>query len=552
MRLIVIISSLSLLWGVHAGPVGTFQTRCEDFGKNLQTFDVSRQIVVNIAEYLPTGTVIDRTAEGGNVSCAAFVAPPVPVSVCRVNFRVTTSSESSVEIEVWLPENWTGRVLSIGNGGFGGCKYQVTTMIIQAFTEQAIGIPYADIEYGTYYGFATIGTDNGHSGMSAGAFFHQPDVLEDFVWRALHESVVVGKEITKQFYGKAHNKSYFLGCSTGGRQGWKAVQSFPELFDGVVAGAPAIPYNGLLPWAAFGLKTLGLNLDTALLSLQDWKEIHARVLEACDALDGATDGIVEDTRACKPDLKRYSCSSSSKSWCLSSAQLSAVETIFKPLVVDGTLINSGAAYGDEVRLIEGLYGPWYNAWIDEWFRYVVNEDLSWEKTNFTLKDATKSVRLNPFNIQTYDADISKFRDRGGKVIHWHGQADEFLSVTNSDQYYDMVAKTLKATPNDLDKFYRYFRISGMGHCYGGPGTNILGQGYGSAVSNLPDDNVLLRIVEWVEKGNAPEIMRATKLVNDDPKKGIAFSRRHCKHPKVNKYYGRGNGKDEAGWRCVTA
>ena len=122
MRLIVGVCSLSLLWTANASPVGTFQARCEDFGKRLHTYDLGQPIVVNIAEYLPAGTVIDRTAEGGNASCAAWVAPPIPVSVCRVNLRIPTSSQSSVEVEVWLPEQWTGRVLTIGNGGFGGCK----------------------------------------------------------------------------------------------------------------------------------------------------------------------------------------------------------------------------------------------------------------------------------------------------------------------------------------------------------------------------------------------------------------------------------------------
>ncbi|KAH7120934.1 Tannase/feruloyl esterase [Dendryphion nanum] len=533
MNLFTVICSLSLLFlPVVAGPIGSFQTKCEDFRKGVQTFDTQRKAVVNIAEFLPVGTTIDRTAEGGNASCAAWVVPPVPVPVCRVNLRVQTSEESSVEIEVWLPEQWTGRILSIGNGGFGGC------------------VPYADIEYGTYYGFATISTDNGHSGMSGGAFYRQPQVLEDFVWRAFYTGVVLGKDVVKQFYGQAHQKSYYLGCSTGGRQGWKAVQSYPDLFDGVVAGAPAIPYNGLIPWAAFALKTLGLNISNAALNLDDWKQVRSKVLEQCDGLDGATDGILEDSRQCKPDMKRWQCSSDSKGWCLTPAQLSAVEVLFKPLVVDNTVIHAGAAHGDEVRLIQGLYGPLYNDWIDEWFRYVVKEDLSWTKSQFSLQDALQSVRLNPFNIHTFDTDISAFRDRGGKVIHWHGQADEYLSITNSDQYYEAVSKTLKASPKELDKFYRYFRISGMGHCYGGPGTNILGQGYGMAVSNNPDDNILLRIVEWVEKGNAPEVLRATKLVNDDPRQGIAFSRKHCKHPKVNKYRGIGNGKDEAGWRCV--
>lgn len=412
------------------------------------------------------------------------------------------------------------------------------------------GIQYPDIAYATQYGFAAVGTNNGHEGQSGGAWYHQPEVLKDFVWRALYTGVIVGKDITKQFYGKEHSKSYYIGCSTGGRQAWKAVQSYPDLFDGVIAGAPAIDFLGLLGWGGYAFSILGFNPNETLLTGDDWAHVHEIVLEQCDNIDGAKDGIVEDIRLCKPDFSIYVCNHGS-SWCLTEEQISAIQKLFSPFVVDGKIYHSGAAHGDEVRLIETLYGPFMGTWLEEYFRFVVKEDLTWLRSQFTVSDAKEAMDQNPFNVQTFDTDISAFRDRGGKVLHWHGQADEYLAVTNSDRYYDSVAKTLNTSPKELDEFYRYFRISGMGHCFGGPGSNILGQGFGMAASDDPDDNVLVRIVEWVEKGNAPEIMRATKYNNDNTTQGIAYARKHCRYPLTNKYTGSGDGTDEEGWHCVS-
>jgi feruloyl esterase len=190
-------------------------TACGKLGASLAIENVH----VNFAQYLPAGTNISLT-QNYNLSTCGYISQVVPNDLCRVAMYVATSSRSGITLEAWLPTNWTGRFLSTGNGGISGC------------------IQYPDLAYTAGLGFATVGANNGHNGTSGYAFYNNLDVVHDFADRSLHTGVVVGKEITKQYYETAHKKSYYLGCSTGGRQGFKAVQSYPNDFDGVVAGAP--------------------------------------------------------------------------------------------------------------------------------------------------------------------------------------------------------------------------------------------------------------------------------------------------------------------------
>lgn len=517
-----------------AGPIHDPSARCEAIAKNLR-IDGYKGYNIGIAKYLPKGTIIDHAAEGLNQTCfpEGTKGRPLSVSLCRVQLTVPTSHSSEIVMETWLPDNWTGRIISTGNGGFGGC------------------IPYYNLEHASSLGFATVGNNGGHWGISGGAFFHQPEVLKDFVIRGLYTSTIIGKAISRQFYGKTHKKAYYFGCSTGGRQGWNAVQGYPELFDGAVLGAPALDTNRNVAWAGLMFQYLLFNSTGGAVTHDDMKEVNKVILKQCDKLDGAQDGILEDNRKCKPDFSKVLCKyANNGTWCLTQAQAESLTKLFSPFSLDSKEIHGGQGVGSERDFWEPDSQAGLQFMLTEWMQYVVKEDLSFTIQNFTEQDSRQALDVNPLNIGAFEGDLSKFRNKGGKVIHWHGQNDELLSVTNSDRYYDHVLKTMKASPHDLDHFYRYFRISGMNHCNHGVGASNFGQTWGSAVSNDPDENVLMRITEWVEKGKGPEIIRAHKFVNLKKDEGIEFTRRHCKHPKVNKYFGSGDGKDEAGWRCV--
>jgi feruloyl esterase len=186
--------------------------------------------------------------------------------------RVNTSENSSMTLEAWLPVAWTGRFLSGGNGGLSGC------------------IQYPDLSYGSSSGFATVSGNNGHNGSSGEPFYQHPEVLEDYAYRAIYTGSVVGQAITEAFYGEKISKSYFMGCSGGGRQGLKMAQSFPDVFDGIVVAAPAIDAINLISWGGWLSTVAGTNRSSPdFISEPLWEAIHEEVVDQCDLLDGAAD-----------------------------------------------------------------------------------------------------------------------------------------------------------------------------------------------------------------------------------------------------------------------
>jgi len=383
-------------------------------------------------------------------------------------------------------------------------------------------------------------------------------VLADWIWRGVPTAAHVGKSVAKQFYGRDGGKSYYVGCSTGGRQGFRAVQRNPELFDGVIVGAPAVDQFAHISWFANGYRLLGPTINDSLVSLEQWEEVQEQVFKQCDALDGASDGILEDPTACKFDWTPLICSDddgddkNNNTLCLTQAQVDAAAQLFAPITYNGTQLYSGQVHGTEPDLISFLYNTLVSGWIADGFRYIVFDDASWDPTDFTLEDAYYAATTNPHDAATLDSDISAFRNRGSKLLHWHGMADTILEPTESDQYYRAVQTALSASITELDEFYRYFRAGGVGHCGGGPGANFMGQLGQRVATSDPDDNMLMRIVAWVERGEAPVFVRGTKFVDDDDSQAVEFRRRHCKFPLVNQYTGKGNGTDEQGWKCVKA
>jgi len=372
---------------------------------------------------------------------------------------------------------------------------------------------------------------------------------------SLHTGVVVGKQISESFYGKSHDKSYYLGCSTGGRQGFKSAQDFPEDFDGIVAGAPAFAFNNLTSWSGHFYPITGPPNSSTFVTSAQWMTVHSDVLKQCDALDGFVDGIIEDPMQCQYDPSGLVCpeGTTNSTMCLTPTQVETVKAVFEPLVnEDGDLIyprlQPGAEIGGAFVLFNGLPFPYTT----DWFRYAVYNDPSWDPTTINTEDYDNAARLNPFNIQTFDGDLSAVQQRGTKILHWHGGADFVISSENSPRYYEHVSSTMGLSPSELDGFYRYFLVSGTGHCGGGDGAHAIGQGTGEVNSYDPKENVLMAMVDWVEKGSAPDTLIGTKWVNDTQSLGVDFQRAHCKYPKKNQYKGTGNPDVIDSWECVEA
>ncbi|KAK4115540.1 tannase and feruloyl esterase [Canariomyces notabilis] len=508
-----------------------FQQQCSKLASKLKIENAT----VWFAEYVAAGT--NLSFPDAHPTCS-----PGPLTVgvdfCRVALYVATSSRSGISMEAWLPRNWTGRFLSTGNGGLNGC------------------LSYDDMAYTVELGFSTVGANNGHNGTSGTPFLNNPDVVEDFGWRSVHTNVVVGKEISREFYGKKHTKSYYLGCSTGGRQGFKSAQSFPDDFDGIVAGAPALDFNNLNSWSGHFYLLTGAPGSPTYLTPEQWTAVHADIMAQCDGIDGYVDGIIEDPSLCHYRPESLICPSTNATnsgTCITGTQASTVRAVFSDLYGEnGTLVYPRMQPGSELLGTPYIYysgNPFqYSA---DWFRYAVYNNPDWDPATLGPADYAASDALNPADIRTWSGDLSAARERGAKILHWHGLQDQIITSDNSPRYYAHVARTMGLPPRELDEFYRFFRISGLGHCTGGPGAVFVGQARDHVASLEPEQNVLMAVVRWVEQGKAPETILGTAFVNGTASGGeVAFRRRHCRYPLRNVYTGQGNPKEPGSWKCV--
>ncbi|KAH8893014.1 tannase and feruloyl esterase [Thozetella sp. PMI_491] len=486
-------------------------------------------------EFVPAGT--NLTFPDNDPTCTRPFQV-VTADMCRVALYVSTSSKSGISMEAWLPRNWTGRFLSTGNGGLGGC------------------IQYEDLAYTVGLGFATVGANNGHNGTSGAAFYNSPEVVEDFAYRSLHTNVVVGKQISAAFYREVHKKSYYLGCSTGGRQGFKSAQSFPDDFDGIVAGAPAIDFNNLNSWSEHFFLLTGAPGSPSFVPSSLWATVHQDILSQCDGLDGYVDGIIEDPLLCDYRPESLICapgtSAANSTTCLTGTQAATVRAIFSPLYgVNGTLVYPRMQPGSELVGAVPIYYFGGASPFSDWYRYAIYNDPNWDPATIGPTDYAYASAKDPFNISTWLGDLSAVRDRGAKILHYHGQQDPIISSDNSPRYYDHVARTMNLPSSSLDEFYRFYRISGMGHCNGGPGATFIGNKGATTATLDPDGNVLMAMVRWVEEGVAPDNIMGTAFVNGTQGGEVAFRRRHCRYPLRNVYLGQGDPNSPDSWKCVS-
>lgn len=494
-------------------------------------------VTVNFAHHIQAGTNLTFDTTGDLEECRA--SQVASVDMCRVAMYVATSERSGITLEAWLPTNWTGRFLSTGNGGIAGC------------------IQYEDMAYGNSFGFAAVGANNGHNGTSGKALLDNSDVVTDFAWRSLYTETVVGKALTEEFYQKSLAHSYYLGCSTGGRQGFKMVQDHPELFDGVVVGAPALDFNNLNSWSGHFLEITGTNTSDTFVSMEQWAIVHEDVLKQCDALDGVADGILEDPDLCQYNATGLQCApdASNTSVCLSELHVQTVHGVLSNFTYDdGTLIFPRIQPGSELADRFIYYNGEAFIYTLDWFRYAIFNDPTWTADHLNDTAVAFAASKNPSDIRTWNGDLSAFRDKGGKILHYHGLMDSIITSDNSPRYYEHVASTMNQSPAELDSFYRFFRIGGMDHCSGGRGAWSIGQQDvpGNPFAQDPQYNVLQRLVEWVEAGDAmaPETVTGIKFVDDEAAKGVELERRHCRYPRRNECKDPENYEKPDAWECV--
>ncbi|KAI2482496.1 Tannase domain containing protein [Pyrenophora tritici-repentis] len=520
----LVIWLLALLHVTVASP--SFEQKCLAFRRDNRTIGAK----LNVLQYVAAGT--NLTFPDNDASCAR-ASQKVSVDLCRITLEIKTSRISNISFEAWFPENWSGRFLATGNGGIDGC------------------IKYEDLAYGALNGFATVGANNGHNGTGGAAFLNNPQMVVDFAYRSLHKTVETGKALSQQFYQSNYTKSYYLGCSLGGRQGVSSAEKFPKDFDGIVAGAPGVDFNSLYAWRAHFFSITGPKASPNFIPATAWRGwIHDEVLRQCDTIDKVKDGIIEDPSLCNFDPSTLLCDRNKTSQCLNQQQVQQLQTIFSPYTYEnGDLIYPAMQPGSEIHAVDRLYDGTPFGPSNDWFKYVVYNEPSWNASTFDLDDVRAAQTLNPGDIRTFPSSLSGFRDRGAKLLMYHGQQDNQISSFNTPRFYEHLRGN--ASYAAMDEWVRFFRISGMFHCSTGPGAWVLGQGGEASQAGIafdPQHNVLSAMVNWVEKGVAPEYIEGTKFVNDTVSGGVDFTKRHCKYPARNVFIG-GDDKLPGSWEC---
>ena len=462
-----------------------------------------------------------------------------------------------------LPQNWNGRFLQWGDGGKDG------------------DLDYAD--HRVAEGYAVTNSNTGHdAGTEPGASFgfnnRQAEI--DFGYRAVHLTVLAGKTLVSNYYAQAPDYSYFEGCSTGGRQGLMEAQRFAADFDGIVAGAPAYVYQALNAAGNWNLQRMfrnnlegnlavDTNGDGGFDSLQLVSLLHEQVLAKCDANDGISDGVIDNPLACdfnpSSDLAELMCpAGTSSDQCFTRTQLQTINDFYDgPRDDNGVQVYPGKMFGSEMRWIDryvpydgnnnapskltGVAGDHMNYLFYETdpgvtipdvtdFQHQPNKngvfpEFSWME--FDINDVTAGKGDLMMSItDASDPDLGRFlKDHGGKLIVYHGLADSLIVAESTIDYFnDMVDTTFDSDFAAAANSSRLFLAPGMGHCSSGPGPN--------------DWDKLTPLLDWVERGVAPDSITATHSTDGE----IDNERRLCPFPQQARYIGpTGAQNDPANW-----
>lgn len=460
---------------------------------------------------------------------------------CRVVGVIRPTPDSQIGFEVWLPDQWNGRYLQAGNGGFAG------------------SINYVGLVPGIANGFAVASTDDGHvdGGMSAKWAFGHPEKLVDFGYRAVHLTNVIAKQVVQAYYRRAASHTYFSGCSDGGREGLMEAQRYFDDFDGYLVGAPGGDFTRVMTY----LLDLG-QISSSLrepLSLTQIESVQKAALASCDAHDGVTDGVIENPLNCRFDPAVLQCKSAPDGHCLSPRQVALVSRLYAG-AKGGVTPGFQTAVGTEVDQWPMLIGPvpqgmghsepMGEIFGSNFWPLIVYGD---SKLDFRTLDVARAAgdargRVGAV-LNAVDPNLAAVRASGKKIIQYHGWADGVVPAPYSTSYYGAVESYLGGNNRD---FYRLFMAPGVQHCAGGPGPNAFGMSSDPRPTRAfdPDRHLLAALVRWVEKGVAPERIVATKYQDDDATKAVVRTRPLCVWPKVARWSGTGSTDDAQNFVCA--
>lgn len=511
-------------------------------------------------ESLKTLSLSHVTIESAtSVAAADFVdenmdwLPPAPLPAhCRVQGTIRPTADSDIKFEVWMPaSNWNGKLQGVGNGGYAG-KINRGGGLVQAVQR----------------GYAGVSTDTGHVGQDAqtGWAKNHPEKVVDYAHRAVHLMTVHAKEIVKAYYGEAPKRSYFAACSNGGRQALMSAQRYPDDYDGIIAGAPANDWTGLM--LGFIWNTQAQMASAAsFIPASKSTAIQAAAIEQCDRLDGVADGIIAAPQACEFDPRQLLCKSTPDDSCLTQPQVEALSRIYRgPHTSRGVQLFSGFTPGAEVGVLPGsgwdgwMFGEAAGNSMQAHFArntmrnvFSVNDQWEFGSFDFDREPAALISKYAPI-LSATDPDLSRFVARGGKLILFHGWADAAIPPLNTVKYYESVVARMGARKSA--SAVRLFMVPGLQHCF--PGVGPWSFGGLSAAAQPPDPSVDLSaaLERWVEKGVAPQSVRAIEPEDlfaglfDARKGGATSSGLLCAWPKHAKWEGSGDAKDAANYVCV--
>ncbi len=467
---------------------------------------------------LPNGAIESAAVEPATATRPAF---------CRVAAALThPPAGDRIRVFIGLPiTGWNGRFQGVGGGGFSGGN------------PNGVLAPVAE-------GYAAGATDTGHEGGS-GSFALDANgrlnwlLIRDNAYLGIHEMTLAGKALVEAFYGAAPRHSYFNGCSTGGRQGLAEAQRYPADYDGILSGAPAINWTKLLAESMWG--QLAMLQSGDFLPQCKFAAAQAAAVAACDADDGVKDGVIDDPRSCTFDPKQLVGTSAGQCGAFTEADAEVIRKIWQgPRRQDGSFLWYGLPRGGDFMAMSGTGGTPLtgrpNSIPLDWMRSFLNQNPQWDWTGLTAASyehfVDQSVEEFSTVFATDNPDLSAFRDRGGKIVLWHGWADDMIPTEGSIDYYQRVQRQMGGAEKTAE-FARLFLAPGVGHCSGGPGPQPAGQ--------------FDAVVRWVEEGKAPEVLNA---VRRDLAGAVVRSRPLCQFPLAAKYKGTGSTDDAANFVCA--
>jgi feruloyl esterase len=413
---------------------------------------------------------------------------------------------------------WNGKFQGVGNSGWSGA------------------IPYGSMATALRRGYATAGTDTGHTGDDLSFAAGHPDKIVDWAYRGVHEMTVASKLVIRARQGKLPQHSYFTGCSTGGAQGLMSAQRYPNDYDGIVAGNPGGDRINRLASYIWAWNAAHQTPESRIPP-EKLRKVNDAVLAACDSLDGIKDGVLDDPRRCTFDPGTLLCRGEANSDCLTSRQLEALRKIY-----------NGPHHPREVRQIypgvpkgsEAGSGDWWERYImdppepprvDFWKHFVFG-DPAWDHQTFDWdRDLDYARERWGAIVDATNPDLRPFKAQGGRIIMTAGWNDAVHLAEQAIVYYEYVQRALGGDDKTKD-FFRLFLVPGMGHCAPGPGPSTF--------------DALTALEMWVENQVVPErIIASRTATNEAP----ARTRPLCAYPLVARWKGSGSTDDAANFNC---